>query len=511
MKVKYLLTASLLIAPLAPAPAAPAPATAAVAPAAPKIRNVIIIVNDGGGPTVYDTARLYLGKRLVTDHARFRKTFVSTFPLRPDSSTNNTPGVDSQDPQAVYDSAKFWDTTPVAGPSTVVGYSAYPAAFRGYEFSRFAHPDSGNTATSLATGVKTYNNAINVDGSGDPQTAITDLIQAARKGGRRTGVVSTVQFSDATPAALGGAHNIARANRTAIALEMFKTGQLDVIGGTGNPDYDDDGNVRSPSYTWISEPLWSDLKNGTNLSGGNAGNFQLVQNKEDIQALAAGSTLPPEKLAIVMKGDLSTQFNRSGETTDPLLPHTKEPFADPLKTNVPTQVELTLAALNALGRNPSANGPARGFYLMSEAGAVDRAEHANNAGRMIEEMVDSDNTVQAVIDWVNRTDTDATWNNTLLIVTADHDHLLYSPRADTIPFQGPRSNGAGKAPKTRFFGPNHGTGLVPLYAFGKGADELVALASRNDSFTDAQGRTFGHGAYADQTDIGAFLKAAVSQ
>ena len=180
-------------------------------------------------------------------------------------------------------------------------------------------------------------------------------------------------------------------------------------------------------------------------------------------------------------------------------------YATPLKTNVPSQAKLTLAALNALDQN------GRGFYLMSEAGAVDRAEHANDTARMIEELDASEQTVQAVIDWVNRADTAATWENTLLIVTADHDHLLYGPNGDTIPFQPLVDNGPGVVPGNKWFGPNHGTGVVPLYAYGKGAAQVVALATKTDAYTDAQGRKFGYGKYLDQTELGALLKATVSQ
>ena len=498
MKTKLLLGAALLAAPFA-----------ADAQTVPPIRNVIVVINDGGGPTVYDAARMYKGARITTDNPRFTKLWVSTHPLRPDG--NNVPGSTVQDPTVVYDSAKFWDTTPKAGASTAAGYSAYPAAFEGYEWSRYAHPDSGNTASSLSNGTKSYNNSINVDGAGVAQTTIIDLLNAARKAGKRTGVVTTVEFADATPAALGGAHNIARANRNAIANEMFSTGNLDVIGGAGNPDYDDNGVLRTtPNYNWISAALWNDLKAGTNVSTFNPWNFQLVQEKSDIDALAAGTMLPPEKLAMLYKSYTSSQFNRAGDTTNPADPHTKEPFTDALRSDTPSQVNLTLAALNALGMQKNAAGRAKGFYLMTEAGAVDRAEHANNTGRMIEEMVDSQNTVQAIIDWVNRADTDANWNNTLLIITADHDHLLYGPQGDRIPFQGLKSNGAGRTPQNKWFGPNHGTGLVPLFAMGKGSAELAALATNVDSYTDGRGRTFGHGNYLDQTDVGTFLKTALS-
>lgn len=535
MKVKSLILAATLLA-------SPSLLTSnAAAQAIPGVKNVIVLINDGAGPTVYDATRLYLGRALVTDGAAFRKTFVSTYPLREDgvpnsiysteptivngvTVNNNQPLTTNQQAAVVYNSAKFWDTTPVAGPSLATGYSAYPAGFAGYEWSRFAHPDSGNTASSLASGTRSYNNSINVDGAGVPQVTITDIIDAAKAVGKTTGVVSTVQFGDATPAALGGAHNVARANRTAIAAEMFSTGKLDVIGGTGNPDFNDDGQPRTPNYSWISAAQWADLKNGTNISGANALKWPLLQDKAAIEALADKLVKPPVRVAMIMKGDNSTQYNRAGVSTNPTLhepyvPGTTLPAcvtagvpvaagvacAQPFQANVPSQVKLTVAALNVLGSQ------GKGFYLMSEAGAVDRAEHGNSTGRMIEEQIDANNTVQAVIDWVNRPDTAATWDNTLLIVTADHDHLLYGPQGDTVPFQPLQDKGPGKTPGNKWFGPNHGTGLVPLYAYGKGADVIVALANKVDSYTDRNGTTYGHGAYTEQTVIGKVLKDTLGQ
>ena len=488
----FLGSAVLCTMPIVAANAAPA--------AIPGVKNIIVLINDGGGYTVYDALRLYKGKPLVTDGAGFHRISISTYPLRIDSTT---PGSLAQDPAIVYSSAKFWDTTPVAGNSVITGYSAYPAGFRGYEYSRLAHPDSGNTATSLATGVKSYNNAINVNGAGDVQITITDLIDQARAVGKGTGVVSTVQFADATPAALGGAHNIARSNGNAIAAEMFSSGKLDVIGGTGNPDYDDNGVLRAiPNYQWVSAPLWADLKNRTNTTGLNTQKWKLLQNRSDIDALAAGTARPPKKLAMIARSFASTQYNRASLTP----PTSQQPFVtDAPKTDVPSQRSLTLAALNTLGKNP------RGFYLMTEAGAVDRAEHGNSTGRMIEELNDSNDTVQAIIDWVNRADTAATWDDTLLIVTADHDHLLYGPDAATVPFQPLVDKGAGNVPGNRWFGPNHGTGLVPFYAYGKGAVEITALATDNDSFTGSDGTTRGYGPYTDQTVIGQVLKLTVAQ
>lgn len=530
MKLKsVLLAASLLIA--------PATAALAAGTAIPGVKNIIVIINDGGGPTVYDATRMYLGAPLVTDGAGFKQIYVSTYPLREDRfpnsvysteptfingvlQDNNTPIGNNQQEAVVYSSARFWDTTPVAGASRATGYAAYPAGFMGYEWSRFAHPDSGNTASSIANGNRSYNNSINVDGNGVPQVAITDVIDAAKAVGKTTGVVSTVQFGDATPAALGGAHNLARANRTQIAGEMFSSGKLDVIAGTGNPDFDDNGNARAPNYSWITAAHWADLKNKTNFTALNMLKWPLLQEKAAIEALANKAVKPPVRVAMIIKGDNSAQYNRAGANTNPTL---HEPYKatnalpncvtagvpvaagvacqQPPKTNVPSLGTMTVAALNVLASQ------GKGFYLMAEAGGVDRAEHGNSTGRMIEDMIESNNTVQAVIDWVNRPDTAATWDNTLLIITADHDHLLQGPNGDTIPYEPLQDKGPGKTPGNRWLGPNHGTGLVPLYAYGKGADAIVALPSQIDTYTDSQGRTFGHGAYIEQTQLGAALKA----
>jgi alkaline phosphatase len=162
MKKNLLFGAAMLAMSVAANAAAPA-----IAPI-PGVKNIIIVINDGGGPTVYDATRMYLGHPLVTDGAGFAKTFVSTYPLREDGvpnsvysteptivggviQNNNFPIGNVQQAAVVYDSAKFWDTTPVAGASKATGYSSYPAGFKGYEWSRFAHPDSGNvTRNGLA-------------------------------------------------------------------------------------------------------------------------------------------------------------------------------------------------------------------------------------------------------------------------------------------------------------------------------------------------------------------------
>ncbi len=73
---------------------------------------------------------------------------------------------------------------------------------------------------------------------------------------------------------------------------------------------------------------------------------------------------------------------------------------------------MTKAALNVLDDDPN------GFFIMIEGGAVDWAAHANQSGRLIEEMNDFNKSIEAVIRWI---DTNSNWNETLVIITADHE------------------------------------------------------------------------------------------
>ena len=59
------------------------------------------------------------------------------------------------------------------------------------------------------------------------------------------------------------------------------------------------------------------------------------------------------------------------------------------------------------------------MFLMIEGGAIDWAGHNNNINQMIGEVIDFDNAVGSVMNWVNAVD--PTWMDTLLVVTADHE------------------------------------------------------------------------------------------
>ena len=81
---------------------------------------------------------------------------------------------------------------------------------------------------------------------------------------------------------------------------------------------------------------------------------------------------------------------------------------------------------------------------MIEGGAVDWANHANEPDRMIEEQIDFVKAVEAVVAWVDK---HSNWNDTLLILTADHEcGLLWGPDSDRVAFQPLADRGRARCP-----------------------------------------------------------------
>ena len=87
-----------------------------------------------------------------------------------------------------------------------------------YDFCSFA-PDSASTATSIATGYKTYSGMINVDITGS-KSYETIAEKLHNQKGWKVGIISSVNMNHATPAAFY-AHQASRNNYYEIGEEMI--------------------------------------------------------------------------------------------------------------------------------------------------------------------------------------------------------------------------------------------------------------------------------------------------
>jgi alkaline phosphatase len=339
--------------------------------------------------------------------------------------------------------------------------------------------DSGAAATAMSTGVKACDGQLGVDPlTGEP---LRHVLERAAQLGKATGVITTVEWSHATPAGFV-VHNPSRDDYAAIARYMLDSSRCQVIMGCGNPLFDAQGEPTIPEseddYRYVGGSAeWNALAAGT---AGGAEPFTLVQTRASFQALASELT-PPRVCGTVQTRETLQQRRDPAEEGNSLTP----PYTVPLNPNVPTLAEMTRAALNVLDDDPD------GLFLMIEGGAVDWADHSNQLGRCIEELNGYNEVVSAVITWV---EAHSNWNETLLIVTGDHETgYLWGPDSgEPAHFNSLVDNGVNHMPDAFYYSESHANSLIPVFAKGMGSEQLDARATRHDAV---------RGRFLDNTDL----------
>ncbi len=433
-------------------------AMAAPAPAEPA-KNIIIMISDGMGYAHLEAASLYAtGERRSQVYWAFDHIVGCT--------TYSLMNRDGYDPEAAWADFRWVQRLPT---------------------------DSAAAGNAISTGEKTHNGLIGMQRDGEK---LRHLMADAEAAGKSTGVLSTVRISHATPAAFV-AHNASRNNEEEISAQMIGDSALDVLMGPGHPWYDNDGRQvgglepevfeTTLSYKSVGgKEMWRALVEGEAVgadrdSDGDADPWTLVQDTEAILELKEGET--PERVLGLVPVHSTLQQSRTGDSA-------AAPFEVPLTTGLPTMGDLMLAALNVLDENEN------GFVLMGEGGAVDWAGHDNAIGRMIEEQVDFDRAVADVVAWVEE---HSSWDETLLIVTSDHEcGYLVGPGSDPE-WEPLTNNGKGEVPGHEWKSGNHTNMLVPLFAKGAGAERVHDYVRGEDPRL---------GPYIDNTDIKPFIVSA---
>ena len=440
--VSTIIAGCLLFSAAAPA----AMAKGSVAPDKPVAKNVIVMISDGCGYNHVDAASLY----------QYGQTGVQEYEKFPFQFAMSTYSVGSYDPDLAWSS---------------------------FNYVKSGATDSAAAATAMSTGVKTYDAAIGVDVE---KNRLKHIAERAEELGKATGVVTTVEFSHATPAGFV-AHNESRNNYEDIAREMILDSATDVIMGAGHPWFDDNCNPKATpnTYKYVGgQSTWDGLVAGTvgaDADGdGVVDPWTLIQDREEFQALMSGPA--PKRVCGVPEVYTTLQQARSGNGK-------ADPYVVPLNETVPTLAEMSRGALNVLDNDQD------GFFLMIEGGAIDWAGHANQSGRVIEEEIDFNKAVKAVVDWVQK---NSNWGETLLIVTGDHETgYLTGPGSGQEEGYAPVwtplvNNGKANLPGMQWNSGEHTNSLIPLYAKGDAARFFKVYADESDPV---------RGEYIDNTEI----------
>ncbi len=336
--------------------------TATPPPATVTPKNVIFFLGDGYGMVPMTAARIYaVGEDGSLAIDTFPETaFVKTY---------------SNDAQ-VTDSA----------PSM----SAY---MTGVKMNNDVISMSTNTSALTPAGAPYINGADSTcpaTGNGTPAITLLELAKAA---GRGTGVVTTTRVTHATPAATY-AHICHRDGENTIAAQLAPGGAgynaalgndgVDVVLGGGWQHFlakgDAAGSSRSDSRDLVAEMM--------------AKGYSYVT---DRTALAAVPTTATKLLGLFNKSHMNFDIDRAA-------------------TAEPSLAEMTTKAMDVLGANK------KGYFLMVEGGRIDQALHPTLARKALQDAKAFDDAITAAIAKARLTD--PTLANTLIVVTADHDHTL---------------------------------------------------------------------------------------
>ena len=368
-------------------------------------KNVILFLGDAMGTAYRDSGRL-LGKSTGN---RFREGF--------------------------FDQLQSMDTMPASGMVMT------------YALDRVV-PDSANTATAWTTGNKTVDGTLGVFPDNDDfrfnssaatlQTTKQFALDNPRVEtlweylkrlyGYRTGVVSTADITDATPAG-EGSHALLRALTFDIARQFVDgtftapAPTFDVILGGGMEHF----NRRTATNSGDTRDLTAELQSK---------GYTYVTSRTGLNALPAGAGAPDRLLGLFYSsggaagtgavantganGNMNVAYDKLG------LPRpTDEQGSNAGSTPVPNfngfndqpfLDEMTTRAIATLSKD---NAP---FILMVEGASIDKQSHPNHAAGVIYDVIEFDKSVAVGRAFGTRNGGRNT--DTLVLVTADHDQSM---------------------------------------------------------------------------------------
>lgn len=436
----------------------------------PRIKNIIVLISDGCGYNAFDAATYYeYGYRGAQPYEK-----------------------------AVDGWQKF-------GMSTYSAWNGYNSKLNSeyFKYMDKEPTDSASAATAMSTGLKNDDGTIGVGiaktvGMAATPDPLLHFSEVAKAQGKAIGVITSVPITHATPAGFI-AHNASRNSYAQIAQEMILDSQADVIMGAGHPEFSDSGTAVTPTdstakyvgglalwnqltlddgrttFTAIPDmstsntPVASSEKDRTvqDVDGdGTPDAWDVIQSKAGFEALAVAGTTPKRVLGVAQVASTLQQSrlpaaDRNGDGIVDGKDAQVGAYVEPMNMNVPSLETMTKAALNVLDNNPN------GLFLMVEGGAVDWAGHANQPGRIVEEQVDFNAACKAVIAWVHA---NSNWNETLVIVTTDHEtgHITNLV-----------NKGKGVQPAMVFNSGEHTNQIVPFFVKGRYAYLFQRYAYRS--------------------------------
>lgn len=268
--------------------------------------------------------------------------------------------------------------------------------------------DSANTATALATGTTTSRGRVATAARTDAD--LETIVELASAAGYRTGVISTAEVTDATPASfvahiagrwckapqdmqrnpLCANDRVEAGGPGSIARQLAASG-LDLLLGGGREDFGEGA--------------------GSPRALAEAAGFTVLTTGADLDTAPLGSRW----LGLFTEGNFTPRMTgedgRSAEVVGEggVFPEPMKCVDNLAATGQPGMLEMTRRAVARL-----TDDPGRGFFLMVESALIDKASHVRSPCSSIAELAQLDETLRFLADFAG------SHGDTLIIVTADH-------------------------------------------------------------------------------------------
>jgi alkaline phosphatase/streptomycin-6-phosphatase len=360
-------------------------------------------------------------------------------------------------------------------------------------------PDSASTGTEWATGKKTLDERI----SQGPSSAINvpgvnykTVLELAQKAGKKVGNVSTAEITDATPAVLDS-HISLRGCQGPADMANCAT-ETKAAGGLG-----------SISEQTVDHKVDVVLGGGRNrftptITGGPDTGKTVVQSAQDkgyqyvtdAAGLDAVTSAKKPVIGLFSGGNMSLEWTGPGATTGKgNTPVACTENARP--STEPSLADMTKKAISLLDNK-------KGFFLQVEGASIDKQDHATNVCGQLGETVAFDKAIGVAAAF------QGAHPDTLVVVTADHSHTSeivsedasgsglptgYSANVTTKDGQtlsltygtagygGPTGTSPVATPPSQ----QHTGSVVPVWAVGPGAYDVLGTNDHTDLFDTLQG------------------------
>jgi alkaline phosphatase len=218
---------------------------------------------------------------------------------------------------------------------------------------------------------------------------VRTLLEDARDLRKATGLVTTSQVTDATPAAFGS-HVADRGDQTEIARQYIEETMPDVVLGGGEDWWYPEGDPGAyPDDPADPRPEVSRSTIGNLVERAEDAGYDYVSTPEELEDSDADRLL-----GLFANEEMFEQFPEGqGDEYAPVV----------------SLRDMTAKALDVLSEDR------HGFFLMVEEEAIDEMAHSNNAARTIQAGQSLDETVALVREFAQRN------RGTLVVVVGDHE------------------------------------------------------------------------------------------